>query len=83
MMGFSYTHTETRQFGSSAILFWQLLQRIEKGAFMQFVWDNADVNENPIDGKNTFHEMGGIIITTPHSLILSQIKICYLKEECV
>lgn len=34
-------------------------------SFMQFVFDNADVNIRTLDGFNTFHSMGGIQCVTP------------------
>ena len=33
---------------------------LNKEIFAQFVFDNADFNINTIDGKNTFHSMGGV-----------------------
>uniref|UniRef100_A0ABD2VTT7 Uncharacterized protein n=1 Tax=Trichogramma kaykai TaxID=54128 RepID=A0ABD2VTT7_9HYME len=36
-------------------------------AFIQLVYDNADHNTCTIDGRNTFHCMGGIICATPAS----------------
>ena len=32
---------------------------IKPGTFSQWVFDNADYNVNFIDGKRTFHSMGG------------------------
>jgi hypothetical protein len=29
-------------------------------SFSQFIFDNADVNIETLDGKNTFHALGGI-----------------------
>lgn len=78
-MGFSCSYTEAMRFESSAILRKQELQIIEKGAFVQFVWDNADVNVKTIDGENTFHEMGGIMIITPHTSFLPDKSIPRLK----
>lgn len=46
---------------------------IEKGSFMQFIFDNADVNVNTLDGKYTFHEMGRIMVITPGSGVLPNI----------
>ncbi|KAJ8880906.1 hypothetical protein PR048_017379 [Dryococelus australis] len=37
----------------------------KKGAFHQFVFDNADLNICTIDGLNTFHSMDGIRCVTP------------------
>lgn len=38
-------------------------------AFSQFVFDNADFKSNTIDGKITFHAMGGIQCITPSDSI--------------
>lgn len=35
-------------------------QEFKDDLFSQFVFDNEDCNINTIDGKNTFHCMGGI-----------------------
>lgn len=40
-------------------------------AFCQFSFDNADHNTCTIDGRNTFHAMGGIECVTPGSAVLS------------
>ena len=37
--------------------------------YLQFVYDNADHNTATIDGKNTFHCMGGIMCATPSSSV--------------
>lgn len=42
-------------------------QNAYNNAYSQFVFDNADHNVNTIDGRNTFHPMGGI----PHSSVTS------------
>lgn len=36
-------------------------------AFVQFVFDNADWNVSSLDGKKSFHSMGGLKCTTPRS----------------
>lgn len=46
---------------------------------MQFVWDNADVNVNTLNGENTFHEMGGIMIITPYFSVLPNNSIPRLR----
>lgn len=42
---------------------------ISDNCFMQFVFDNADHNTNTLDGRNTFHVMGGIMCVTPLSAV--------------
>lgn len=50
-------------------------QRVKPESFLQFVFDNADFDVNTLDGKNTFHSMGGIQIVTPEN--------CFPKRERV
>lgn len=38
-------------------------------AFVQFVYDNADFNVDTLDGKFTFHNLGGIMTITPKSKV--------------
>ena len=38
---------------------------VDKGAYIQFVFDNADYNVSTLDGHRTFHAMGGIKCVTP------------------
>lgn len=38
---------------------------MKDGSYFQFVYDNADFNINTLDGKHTFHSMGGIMIIYP------------------
>ena len=42
---------------------------ISDNCFVQFVFDNADHNTNTLDGRNTFHAMGGIMCVTPLSSV--------------
>jgi len=39
-------------------------------AYIQFIFDNADHNTCTIDGKNTFHTIGGIMVVTPTSSVI-------------
>lgn len=79
VMGFTCTYSEATRVESSAIVRGQLSQLIEKSAFMQFVWDKADLNVNTIDENNTLHEMGGIMIIALHSAVLPNISITRLR----
>ncbi|KAJ8671111.1 hypothetical protein QAD02_002370 [Eretmocerus hayati] len=49
-------------------------------AFIQFAFDNADHNTATLDGYNTFHVMGGIMIVTPHSSVTSEKPITRLRK---
>lgn len=40
-------------------------------SYLQFIYDNADHNSCTIDGKNTFHAMGGIMVATPSASVTS------------
>ncbi|XP_043269016.1 uncharacterized protein Nepl16 isoform X1 [Venturia canescens] len=42
---------------------------IVSDTYLQFVYDNADHRTATIDGKNTFHCMGGIMCVTPTSSV--------------
>lgn len=69
-LGFSCSYSAAVQLETSAILRDESSPPIEKGAFIQFVYDNADVNVNTLDGANTFHEMGGIMCVTPSRAVM-------------
>lgn len=55
--------------------------RITSGVFAQWVFDNADYNVNTINGKNTFHSMGGIQITTPINCYTDKTDIPRFKNQ--
>ncbi|KYM96907.1 hypothetical protein ALC62_12417 [Cyphomyrmex costatus] len=62
-MGFSASYSEVTMFENSLI---QVDERkILENSFSQFVFDNADFNTNTLDGRGTFHAMGGIQCVTP------------------
>lgn len=44
-------------------------------AFIQHVFDNADINVRTLDGMNTFHAMGVIQFITPHSSVQMQVNV--------
>lgn len=48
--------------------------------FIQYIFDNADVNMCNIDGRNTFHAMGGIKVATPSSNVQSKTTIARIKK---
>jgi len=47
---------------------------IQEDAFIQHVFDNADVHVRTIEGLNTFHVMGGIQCITPGTSVQTQTK---------
>lgn len=53
---------------------------VSPDSYVQFVFDNADHNTCTIDGKNTFHAMGGITVVTPASSVTSKKSISRLKQ---
>lgn len=69
-MGFSSSYNEAMLVESSAIVRGGGTPQIENKAFIQFVYDNADVNVNTLDGENTFHEIRGIMVVTPRNAVL-------------
>lgn len=56
---------------------------LKESGYSQFAFDNADHNVCTIDGRNTFHYMGGIQIVTPEdSVINSKVeRITNLKSK--
>lgn len=43
---------------------------VQPDAFVQFVFDNADVNTRTLNGFGTFHALGGIKCITPAKSVL-------------
>ncbi|KYN50525.1 hypothetical protein ALC57_00165 [Trachymyrmex cornetzi] len=54
--------------------------QINGDRFVQFIFDNADHNVNTLDGRNTFHAMGGIMCVTPSSAFSAAKTIQRLKN---
>lgn len=48
--------------------------------FAQFIFDNADVNMATLDGKNTFHAMGGLKVVTPSANVRSKRTIARITK---
>lgn len=42
---------------------------INEHGFVQFVFDNADINVCTLDGLNTFHALGGIKCVLPRKSV--------------
>ncbi|KYM97251.1 hypothetical protein ALC62_12065 [Cyphomyrmex costatus] len=62
-IGLSASYSEVTRFERACINRPQ--SKVLEGSFSQFVFDNADFNTNTIDGRGTFHAMGGIHCVTP------------------
>lgn len=61
---------------------------VNEDAFIQHVFDNADVNVRTLDGLNTFHAMGGVQCITPDSSVETQLKVARISSgtfnpECI
>lgn len=64
-LGFSSSYNDVRNFEVSCLQ--QPLKIVTNNSFTQFVFDNADINMDTIDGHDTFHAMGGIQCFTPNT----------------
>ncbi|CAG4984765.1 unnamed protein product [Parnassius apollo] len=62
-MGLSASYYDAQRLELSTIHHTE--EPIPIGTFIQFVFDNADFNVSTLDGRNTFHSMGGIKCITP------------------
>lgn len=78
-LGFCASYSEANLFEISAINVDETWQQ-QKG-FRQFVFDNADANIATLDGKNTFHAMGGIECTTPMPMHLFEHDVPKIGRE--
>lgn len=69
-LGLSSSYQEANKYlncaGSS------LKPNIDNGAFVQYVFDNADANINSLDGLGTIHILGGIQCITPKQNVTLQ-----------
>lgn len=64
--GFCSSYQEVQRFERcAAVSHGTELPNINSGQFLQYVADNVDHNTRTIDGLNTFHGMGMIVIVTP------------------
>lgn len=77
-MGFSATYREITIFENSCIH--RAESEILENSFNQFVFDNADFNINTLDGRGTFHAMGGIQCVTPITAIQREKNIPRIVE---
>ena len=67
-IGLCASYSETARFETSIINDPEKFN-IVSDTYLQFIYDNADHNTATIDGKNTFHCMGGIMCVTPSSSV--------------
>lgn len=77
-MGFSVSYNVVRTYEISAALQGDI--ELKEDAFIQFVSDNADWNVETLDGKGTFHSLGGCEIITPSSYVLPKKPFPRLKS---
>lgn len=78
-LGLCGSYDETIRFEKSIVCD-RTSHSLSPEAYLQFVFDNADHNTCTIDGKNTFHAMGGIQIVTPGSSVITKNKIPRLEK---
>ncbi|KAG5868318.1 hypothetical protein JTB14_000267 [Gonioctena quinquepunctata] len=76
-LGFSASYSSTTVLESSAIMGPDKLG-LEGNTFIQFGFDNADFNVNRVDGLETSHAMGSIMMVTPYESICPERKIARL-----
>lgn len=81
-LGLCASYSETVKFENSLINDPENINFIS-GTYMQFVFDNADHNTATIDGKNTFHCMGGIMCVSPTSSVSFKTSIPRLKTDAL
>ena len=77
-IGICASYSETVRFETSIVSDPENLTLLPD-SYLQFVFDNADHNTATIDGKNTFHCMGGIMCVTPASSVKTDSEVTRLK----
>lgn len=78
-MGFCSSYEEVRLFELSCLS--HPLSTVLPGSFSQYVFNNADVNVDTLDGSNTLHAMGGIQCVTPSATGYTDQKIKSLEKN--
>ncbi|GBL91781.1 hypothetical protein AVEN_71415-1 [Araneus ventricosus] len=73
-LGFASSYSETSILELSTIVRQEQIV-VNEGAFLQFIFDNADFNVNTLDGLHTFQAMGGIMVTTPYDSMAPNIAV--------
>lgn len=66
-LGHSISYKETLDFEACAVL--RVTTLIDRGGYVQCVFDNVDINVRTLDGHNTLHAMAGIMCVTPQSAV--------------
>lgn len=69
-IGFSSTYEEVKRYEFAART--SIKENSTSEGFIQFAFDNADINIRTLDGHSTFHCMGGIQLTTPKPKEMSE-----------
>lgn len=69
-LGFSASYFEGTLLETSAVLHTESTPTLSAEAFCQTIFDNADWNVMTLDGKDTFHVMGGILCISPDTSIV-------------
>lgn len=78
-IGLCASYDETKRFEAS-ILHDPQNHTCFEDTYIQYAFDNADHNTCTIDGKNTFHAMGGIKIATPADTVTTKHTIARLEK---
>ena len=66
-LGHCSSYSEVSKF--EAVVALTIKADIDQAAFIQFVFDNVDINVSTLDGHNTVHSMGGIQCVTPGTAV--------------
>lgn len=78
-MGIGVSYYHLLQFETSIVLNPPKLLRAN-GVFFQFIFDNTDHNVYTVDGYNSFHSLGGIVVYTPASDVSYEGRINRVKK---
>lgn len=78
-VGFCAPYRETLRFEAS-ISKDPTNHTIHESAYEQFIYDNCDHNTGSLDGKNTWHVIGGCKVVTPSSKVTCTKKIIRLQN---
>ena len=65
--GFSCAYNEVQQFERNAALSYNTDIPNYTSEFVQYAADSVDHNSRTLDGHNTFHSMGMIVVITPEN----------------
>lgn len=79
-MGFCASYNEANLYVTSALL-GNNREIVEQNSFIQYVFDNADINIRTLNGLGTFHSMGGIRSITPASAVKMNDTVIRLQKQ--